>query len=113
MANLSTLKPFKSGSDSRRNTKGRPVGSYSVKGMLQKILNEKTPEGITKAELLIRRLVQKALTGKSNESLTAIAKIINMVDGPVPKYKEGVSRIEITPEAKKLADDAINEYLNK
>ena len=43
MSNIKTLKPFQSGPDPRRNTKGRPKGSRNVRTVIMEILKEKVP----------------------------------------------------------------------
>lgn len=41
MSNIKTLKPFQSGYDPRRNTKGRPKGSKNVRTVIMEILKER------------------------------------------------------------------------
>lgn len=44
MGNIKTLRPFQSVPDPRRNTKGRPEGSWNVRTVLMEMLKEKIRE---------------------------------------------------------------------
>lgn len=68
MANLKTLKHFKSGYDPRRNTKGRPPVRWDPwRDALEKELKKRviTPGGseVTTETAIVMRLIQKALKG--------------------------------------------------
>ncbi len=118
MSNLRTLKPFQKGPDSRRNTKGRPIGSYSaVSSFTAALLKEIDREVIvggkrkTITDLLIRKLVQKALNG----NIRAIKYIFEKTDGkPIAQKPE--KEINLITSAKEerrsvLSIKAIDDFL--
>ena len=65
MGNIKTLKPFQSGPDPRRNTKGRPKGSKNWRTLLMRVLGKKIVidgRKIRIDELMVERLgVRKAV----------------------------------------------------
>lgn len=66
MSNIASLKPFQSGHDPRRNTKGRPKGSGNISNTVKKLLKKEIGEGKNKKkieELLIESILKKALKG--------------------------------------------------
>jgi len=65
---------------------GRPEGSLSLVLLLKEEL-KKVPEGqrISTAQAVIKRLVQKAITGSTEGDLGAIKEIINRTDGMPPQ----------------------------
>jgi hypothetical protein len=66
MANIESLKPFQSGYDPRRNTKGRPKGSGNISTTVKKLLKKQVLVGgkqIALEKLLVESIVQKALRG--------------------------------------------------
>lgn len=86
MSNLNTLKPFQSGFDSRRNTKGRPKGVRNMKTILSQKLMQYVGEGKNKTQLqdvLINRIIDKALKGDRK----MIQLIWEYMDGKPPKWK--------------------------
>jgi len=84
MGNIKTLKPFQSGPDPRRNTKGRPKGSRNVRTVLMEILKEKVRfEGkmTRKDVIIVKQLLKKAARG----NLKAAEIVIDRTDGKVPE----------------------------
>lgn len=84
MGNIKTLKPFQSGPDPRRNTKGRPKGSRNVRTVLMEILKEKVLfEGkmTRKDVIIVKQLLKKAARG----NLQAVEMVMDRVDGKVPE----------------------------
>lgn len=74
MSNIASLKPFQSGHDPRRNTKGRPKGSGNISNAVKKLLQKEVGEGENKKkleELLIESVIKRALKGD-----TAMIKLI-------------------------------------
>ena len=83
MGNIKTLRPFQSGPDPRRNTKGRPKGSRNVRTVVMEILKEKVSfngKMTRKDKVIVMQLVRKAAKG----NLDAAAMVIDRVDGKVP-----------------------------
>lgn len=83
MRNIKTLKPFQSGPDPRRNTKGRPKGSRNVRTVIMEILKEKVPfngKMTRKDKVIVMQLLRKAAKG----NLKAAEIVIDRVDGKVP-----------------------------
>lgn len=83
MGNIKTLKPFQSGYDPRRNTKGRPKGSRNVRTVIMEILKEKVyfnGKMARKDKAIVMQLVWKAAKG----NLKAMSMVIDQVDGKVP-----------------------------
>jgi hypothetical protein len=79
MSNIKTLKPFQSGYDSRRNTKGRPKGSRNVRTVLMEMLKEKVlfqGKMTRKDESMVKRILRKA-----DGNLKAAEIVMNRVDG--------------------------------
>lgn len=86
MSNPSSLKPFQSGPDPRRNTKGRPKGSSNMKKLLMKELQKELGiidgKKIKGDELLVRRLVDIALNDpKVERKMWAMKFIWEKIDG--------------------------------
>lgn len=80
MGNTKTLKPFQSGPDPRRNTKGRPKGSRNVRTVLMEMLKEKirfNGKMTRKDVVIVRQLVRKAAKG----NLKAADMVMDRVDG--------------------------------
>ena len=80
MGNIKTLKPFQSGYDSRRNTKGRPKGSRNVRTVLMEMLKEKVlfnGKMTRKDKIIVMQLVYKASKG----NLKAAEIVMDRVDG--------------------------------
>jgi len=87
MGNIKTLKPFQSGPDPRRNTKGRPKGSKNWRTLFMKILGKEILVGGKKIrvdEAIVQQLVRKAAKG----NLRAAEMVIDRVDGKVPETVE-------------------------
>ncbi len=85
MGNIKTLKPFQSGYDSRRNTKGRPKGSRNVRTVLMEILKEKIlfkGRMTRKDVIIIKQLLRKAAKG----NLKAAEMVMDRVDGKPENY---------------------------
>ncbi len=85
MSNIKTLKPFQSGPDPRRNTKGRPKGSRNVRTVIKEILKEKilfNGKMTRKDKVIVMQLLRKA--GKGN--LKAADMVIDRVDGKSRNY---------------------------
>ncbi len=83
MGNIKTLKPFQSGPDPRRNTKGRPKGSRNVRTVIMEILKEKVPfngKMTRKDKVIVMQLLRKAAKG----NLDAAEIVMDRVDGKVP-----------------------------
>ena len=84
MANPDSLKPFQKGDDSRRNTKGRPLGSISIQKQIGELLRDKANDkvweskDITYLDLLIKKLFDKAMDEKS---VSAIKFILEQLEG--------------------------------
>lgn len=98
MANEQNLKPFKKGSDERRNLNGRPKGrevstilaelldkkaNSNIKGLdwVQKIAQELTPEEmerLTNGDVLAMRLYVEAI---AKGDITAIREMLDRVEG--------------------------------
>jgi len=73
MSNPQTLKPFKSGYDPRRNTKGRPKGQQDFNTMIREVLKQKVKIGgkmRTYEELIWERLVIEV--AKGNPKMTKL-----------------------------------------
>lgn len=86
MANPASLKPFQKGDDPRRNLKGRPVGSISLKNaILEKIEEEVSVGGDRKkiVDLIADKVIKMALDG----DFQMIKLIWAYRDGKPPKYK--------------------------
>lgn len=70
MANSKTLKPFKSGYDPRRNTKGRPKGKVSsLEDLLQTELKKETfayGQIMTQEMAIVMKLIEKARKGETS-----------------------------------------------
>lgn len=62
MANEKNLKPFKKGSDDRRNIKGRPPKLPHLDKLLDEVLGEEK-DGITAAKVILMALRNKATKG--------------------------------------------------
>lgn len=80
MGNIKTLKPFQSGYDPRRNTKGRPKGSRNMRTVLMEILKEKILFQGTmtrKDVIMVKRILRKAANG----NLKAAEIVMNRIDG--------------------------------
>jgi hypothetical protein len=80
MGNIKTLKPFQSGYDPRRNTKGRPKGSRNVRTVLREILKEKVlfnGKMTRKDKVMVMQIVRKAAKG----NLKAAEMVMDRVDG--------------------------------
>ncbi len=80
MGNIKTLKPFQSGPDPRRNTRGRPKGSRNVRTVLMEMLKEKirfNGKLTRKDVVIVRQLVRKAAKG----NLKAADMVMDRVDG--------------------------------
>lgn len=80
MGNIKTLKPFQSGPDPRRNTKGRPKGSRNVRTVLMEMLKEKVRfngKMTRKDKVIVMQLLHKAAKG----NLKAADMVIDRVDG--------------------------------
>lgn len=80
MGNIKTLKPFQSGTDPRRNIKGRPRGSRNMRTILMEILKEKIFFGgkmKRKDVVIVKQLLKKA--GRGN--LKAVEMVIDRIDG--------------------------------
>jgi hypothetical protein len=83
MGNIKTLKPFQSGPDPRRNTKGRPKGSRNVRTVIMEVLKEKVlfnGKMTRKDKVIVMQLLRKAAKG----NLKAAEIVIDRVDGKVP-----------------------------
>lgn len=83
MGNIKTLKPFQSGPDPRRNTKGRPKGSRNVRTVIMEVLKEKVPfngKMMRKDKVIVMQLLRKAAKG----NLDAAEIVLDRVDGKVP-----------------------------
>ena len=100
MSNLATLKPFKKGKDSRRNTTGANKGSLHLTSLLKEALI-KIGEGNTEPyyALLLKRILKMGIVD-GNEQI--IKLILNYVDG-MPK-----GSLDITSGGK-----TISEILNE
>ena len=84
MGNIKTLKPFQSGPDPRRNTKGRPKGSRNTRTVLMEILKEKVPfngKMTRKDVIIVKQILRKAAKG----NLKAAKMVLDRVDGKVPE----------------------------
>ncbi len=84
MANEGNLRPFKKGSDPRRNLKGRPIGATTFNTLLHKAMMKevKTSEGIMPGyAVVMNRLMDKAIKG----DVRSIRLILDIVDGPLKK----------------------------
>ncbi len=80
MGNIKTLKPFQSGYDSRRNTKGRPKGSRNVRTVVMEMLKEKVlfnGKMTRKDKVIVMQLLHKAAKG----NLKAAEMVMDRVDG--------------------------------
>jgi hypothetical protein len=80
MSNIKTLKPFQSGPDPRRNTKGRPKGSRNVRTVVTEMLKEKirfNGKMTRKDKVIIMQLLHKAAKG----NLKAADMVMDRVDG--------------------------------
>lgn len=89
--------PFRKGHDPRRNTKGRPPGSFSFRSILERIGNEhvqltdedqregKPGDIMTKSELLARKVYTMALHFQDKWAITTV---IERVDGRVDVRKD-------------------------
>ena len=87
MGNIKTLKPFQSGYDHRRNTKGRPKGSKNWRTLFMKVLGkeiEVNGRKIRVDQAIVERLVRMAAKG----NLKAAGMVIDQVDGKVPETFE-------------------------
>lgn len=60
--NIQNLKPFKKGSDARRNMKGRPPKLPQLDVLLDEVLGDET-NGITAAKKILQALFSKASKG--------------------------------------------------
>lgn len=76
------LKPFKPGSDSRRNIKGRPKKLPEIDKILIEVLGKKTADGYTVAEQILHKIAQKALTG----NLMAADMLLNRAYGKIRMF---------------------------
>jgi hypothetical protein len=103
MSNIKTLKPFQSGYDPRRNTKGRPKGSKNWRTLFMKVLGKEivvNGRKIRVDQAIVERLVRMAANG----NLKAMAMVIDRVDGKVPETFEVATpfvpqeKVEYTPE---------------
>jgi len=84
MGNIKTLRPFQSGPDPRRNTKGRPKGSRNVRTVLMEVLKEKVlfnGKMTRKDKVIVMQILCKATQG----NLKAVEMVIDCVDGKVPE----------------------------
>ncbi|MEI6553029.1 MAG: hypothetical protein WCO09_00505 [bacterium] len=86
MSNPATLRPFQSGYDPRRNTKGRPKGSSALKNLLMKEIKkelELTDGSKMKIEeLLVRKVIDIALNDKNaDRQFRACKFIVEVIDG--------------------------------
>lgn len=80
MGNIKTLKPFQSGPDPRRNTKGRPRGSRNVRTVVMEMLKEKVlfnGKMTRKDKVIVMQLLHKAAKG----NLKAAEMVMDRVDG--------------------------------
>lgn len=80
MGNIKTLKPFQSGPDPRRNTKGRPKGSRNVRTVVMEMLKEKVRfngKMTRKDKVIVMQLLHKATKG----NLKAAEMVMDRVDG--------------------------------
>ena len=120
---------FSIGSDSRRNTKGRPKKGDSLTDFLSHALDQKKEiklkdkngleTGETKAvlirEMIAERLILKAMSG----DVQAMKYIFDRVDGsPVQTVKAGITNAELsaadmTPEQRKQILDGFISKLGK
>jgi hypothetical protein len=103
MGNIKTLKPFQSGHDPRRNTKGRPKGSKNWRTIFMKVLGkeiEVNGRKIRVDQAIVERVVRMAAKG----NLKAMSMVIDRVDGKVPETVEVPTpfvpqeKVEYTPE---------------
>jgi len=103
MSNIKTLKPFQSGYDPRRNTKGRPKGSKNWRTIFMKVLGkeiEVNGRKIRVDQAIVERVVRMAAKG----NLKAMGMVIDRVDGKVPETFEVPTpfvpqeKFEYTPE---------------
>ncbi len=101
MSNLRTLKPFRKGDDPRRNTKGRPKGSFTELNSLTKAIIKEIDrevdlggEKITVQELIIRKIVQKALRG----DVRAVEFLWNRTEGKPFRQKPPEEEKELLTE---------------
>lgn len=86
MANIESLKPFQSGYDPRRNTKGRSKGSGNITTTLKKMLKRQVLVGGEKMALekmLAERVIDKAIKGDR----VMIKLIWEYMDGKPPTQK--------------------------
>lgn len=107
MANDQNLKPFVKGYDPRRNLKGRPVDTFSIKTIVKEILESYEEEiGSKKVngyEMIAIKLVQKSVSG----DLGSIRAIINLLESN-PMEPILPSNHELSDEEKKRIDDFID-----
>ena len=72
------------------NPKGRPKVGKTLTEQLRKVLAEKTPDGVTKAEAIARKLVDLAL----EDSVPAIKELFDRLEGKPPQRLEHAGDLE-------------------
>jgi hypothetical protein len=79
--------PFQKGDDPRRNSEGRPKGSYSIVALIRKKAQELFPDDPDKqktyGDKVVEEMYKKAIGDKD---ISSIKEIIDRIDGKAPQH---------------------------